>query len=639
MKRILPLLLALLTFAAGSERSPYFEIQGEKSVDSFPLKSSHSAVTITGPIAQVELTQIYLNEGDAPIDATYLFPTSTGAAVHGMTMKIGERVIVAEIQEKTKARETFEKARKEKKSASLLTQKRPNLFTMEVARILPGDELTLTLHYSEIISPTSGTYEFLIPGAVGPRYREGAATPESVSNPFLDEGDKTLTRFSVDLAMNSPLPIQSLACPTHDKAEISFSSKTDATLKLPPTHPDRDFIIRYQLNGQKIQAGLLTHKGDDENAFLLQLEPPSQTSASDIPGRDFIFVIDVSGSMNGFPLNLAKNLFKDLARNLRSDDTFNMLLFAGSNQVLSPTSLPATAANTSRAIQFLDSADGNGGTRLLGALGEALAMPHDRDRSRSLVLISDGFIDAEAEVFDLIRDKANGTNIFPLGVGSSVNRHLLEGLSHFAGRDHFIVTHSTECDEAVKRFRSIIATPVLTNIQIKGEGVTLSDLLPARQPDLFAGQPLSLVGKWQGESGSVTVTGTTGGGEKLSQTFEISRDATNTSLPVLWARTKVRELADFASLTNRDSEKKEVTELGLKYHLLTPFTSFVAVAPEIRPDQGDAIAITQAKPLPQGVSQGAKTSSSSSSGSVPEPSSSMLLLLVGALTMTLRIRN
>ena len=185
MKRILPLLFALLTFAAGSERSPYFEIRGEKNVDSFPLKSSHSAVTITGPMARVELTQTYLNEGEATIDATYLFPSSTGAAVHGMTMKIGERTIVAEIQEKAQARETFEQAKRENKSASLLTQKRPNVFAMEVAQILPGDMLTLTLSYSEIITPNAGTYEFIIPSALGPRFQEGAATSANVTNPFL----------------------------------------------------------------------------------------------------------------------------------------------------------------------------------------------------------------------------------------------------------------------------------------------------------------------------------------------------------------------------------------------------------------------------------------------------------------------
>ncbi|MEN8774514.1 MAG: VIT and VWA domain-containing protein [Akkermansiaceae bacterium] len=638
MKRALPLLALLISLAFGSEKSPYFEIHGDHDIDCFPLKSSHSQVTITGPIAQVVLTQTYTNDGDKPIDATYLFPSSSGAAVHGMTMKIGDRTIKAEIQEKQKARETFEKAKKEKKSASLLTQKRPNIFSMEVATILPGDELTLTLNYSEILKPNSGDYEFLIPTAIGPRYREGASSPNTVDNPFLSEGQKTITRFSVNVNLTSPLPIQNLACPSHEQATITFTSKTSASLELKAAEPDRDFIVQYQLAGKKILSGLLTHKGSEENTFLLQLEPPREIKPQDIPERDFIFVIDVSGSMKGFPLNLAKDLFTGLAEELRPEDRFNMLLFAGANKVLSGKSLKATKANIDRAINFLNSTDGTGGTRLLNALEEALELPHDHDRSRSLVLISDGYIDAETEVFDLIKNKATGTNIFPLGVGSSVNRHLLEGLSHFAGRDHFIVTHSTECDAAVTRFTNIISTPVLTNIQITSQDATLSDLLPARQPDLFFGQPLSLVGKWQG-SGTITITGTAGNGEKITQNFKIPESFDQPSLPTLWARTKVKELSDFAQLTGRDSEKKEVTELGLKYQLLTPFTSFVAIAEEVRKTTNKSIAVTQAKPMPQGVSNSAKTPSSGSSGSVPEPSSGLLILLVGALTLSLRIRS
>ena len=638
MKRALPLLALLISLAFGSEKSPYFEIHGDHDIDCFPLKSSHSQVTITGPIAQVVLTQTYTNDGDKPIDATYLFPSSSGAAVHGMTMKIGDRTIKAEIQEKQKARETFEKAKKEKKSASLLTQKRPNVFSMEVATILPGDELTLTLNYSEILKPNSGDYEFLIPTAIGPRYREGASSPNTVDNPFLSEGQKTITRFSVNVNLTSPLPIQNLACPSHEQATITFTSKTSASLELKAAEPDRDFIVQYQLAGKKILSGLLTHKGSEENTFLLQLEPPREIKPQDIPERDFIFVIDVSGSMKGFPLNLAKDLFTGLAEELRPEDRFNMLLFAGANKVLSGKSLKATKANIDRAINFLNSTDGTGGTRLLNALEEALELPHDHDRSRSLVLISDGYIDAETEVFDLIKNKATGTNIFPLGVGSSVNRHLLEGLSHFAGRDHFIVTHSTECDAAVTRFTNIISTPVLTNIQITSQDATLSDLLPARQPDLFFGQPLSLVGKWQG-SGTITITGTAGNGEKITQNFKIPESFDQPSLPTLWARTKVKELSDFAQLTGRDSEKKEVTELGLKYQLLTPFTSFVAIAEEVRKTKNKSIAVTQAKPMPQGVSNSAKTPSSGSSGSVPEPSSGLLILLVGALTLSLRIRS
>ncbi|MDC0568866.1 PEP-CTERM sorting domain-containing protein, partial [Akkermansiaceae bacterium] len=298
----------------------------------------------------------------------------------------------------------------------------------------------------------------------------------------------------------------------------------------------------------------------------------------------------------------------------------------------------ATDANVDRAINFLNSSDGTGGTRLLNALEEALELPHDHDHSRSLILISDGYIEAETEVFDLIKNKARGTNIFPLGVGSSVNRHLLEGLSHFTGRDHFIVTHSSESDTAVTRFKNIISTPVLTNIQITSEGVALSDLLPACQPDLFYGQTLSLVGKWQG-SGTIFMTGTTGNGERITQRFEIQNSSIHPSLPTLWARTKVKELSDFAQITDRDTEKKQVTEIGLKYQLLTPFTSFVAITEEIRETEGKSMLVKQAKPLPLGVSNSAKVKGNGSPNDIPEPSSGLLILLVVALTLSLRIRN
>ena len=638
MKRGILLFIFLISIAVGSENSPYFEIAGDHEIDCFPLKSSHSEVTITGSIAEITLTQIYTNEGNKTIDATYLFPASSGAAVHGMLMKIGNRTIRAEIQEKTKARQTFEEAKKQKKSASLLTQKRPNLFSMEMATILPGDQLTLTLEYSEILKPNSGDYEFVIPTAIGPRYRERGTPPDSIENHFLNEGKQTPTRFSVNVNLSSPLPIQRLACPSHEQSTITFTSKTTASVNLNEAEPDRDFMIRYQLSGPRILSGLLSHKGSEENTFLIQLEPPREIKPQDIPERDFIFVIDVSGSMKGFPLNLAKDLFRELAEELRPEDRFNMLLFAGANKVLSGKSLQATKANIERAIDFLNSSDGTGGTRLLNALEEALELPHNQDHSRSLILISDGYIKAETKVFDLIKNKGSGTNIFPLGVGSSVNRHLLEGLSHFSGRDHFIVTHSSESDTAVTRFKNIISTPVLTNIQITSETVTLSDLLPARQPDLFYGQTLSLVGKWQG-SGTIYMTGTTGNGEKLTQSFEIQKSSSHPSLPTLWARTKVKELSDFAQLTNRGTEKKQVTELGLKHHLLTPFTSFVAVTEEIRETEGKSILVKQAKPLPLGVSNSAKVEGSGSSNNIPEPSSGLLILLVGALTLSLRIRS
>jgi Ca-activated chloride channel family protein len=641
MKTILPTTLALafatgfLSAADNEPLSPYFEIHGENRTDVFPLKETHAEVGISGTIAQVTLTQTYTNDGEVPIDATYIFPASTGAAVNGMTMTIGERVLTAKIDRKEEARKTFEKAKSENKSASLLSQERPNVFQMEVARIMPGDEVKLTLRYSELLVPTEGVYEFVIPTAIGPRYTGGGKAEDFTKNPYLGKGSKTVATFSVDLALGTPLPLQSLACPSHDVA-IDFQDKDRATLRLAPAAPDRDFIVRYRLAQEKIASGLLLHEGEGENFFVLQVEPPAEVLERDIPNRDYVFLIDVSGSMGGFPINLAKKLFRDLIGSLRPTDTFNVVLFAGASEVLSPEPLAATEANLEKAISLLSRQGAGGGTELGTGLRTALALPTDKDISRSLVLITDGFINAEPEVFELIRNGANGTNVFPLGVGSSVNRHLIEGLAHVAGNDSFVVTHSGETKDAVERFRAAISSPVLTGITVTSDGFKTAELQPRKLPDLFANRPLTLIGKWEGRPhGTVTLSGVTGEGKTYEKTFAVSEaagDMANPSLPTLWARETVRSLADYAELTGKPEIIEEVTEIGLKYELLTPYTSFVAVDELPRETADASVPVVQPMPLPSGVGNGAI------GGSVPEPDTFILIALVLIATSLLRIR-
>ncbi|MFK7851275.1 MAG: VIT domain-containing protein [Akkermansiaceae bacterium] len=643
MKTILSATLAFAfamgnLFAADTSNeplSPYFKIHGDQKTDVFPLKETHAEVEVSGILAQVTLTQTYTNDGETPIDATYIFPASTGAAVNGMTMTIGNRTLTAKIDRKEEARKTFEKAKRENKSASLLSQQRPNLFQMEVARIMPGDEVKIALRYSELLVPTEGVYEFVIPTAIGPRYTSGEAAETFTKNPFLGEGTETVATFSVNLTLGTPLPLRALACPSHE-ADIDFIDKSRATLKLTPTAPDRDFIVRYRLAQEKIASGLMLHDGQDENFFVLQVEPPEEISEQDIPTRDYVFLIDVSGSMNGFPINLTKKLFRDLIENLRPTDTFNVVLFAGGSEVLSPKPLAATEQNLNKAISLLSRHDGGGGTELVSGLRRALALPTDKDISRSLVLITDGFISAESNVFELIRNGAKGTNVFPLGVGSSVNRHLIEGLAHIAGNDSFVVTHSGETKNAVERFRAAISSPVLTGITVTSEGFETSDLQPRKLPDLFANRPLSLIGKWSGRpEGTVTISGITGEGKTYQQTFEVSEAAgemQNPSLPTLWARESVRRLADYAELTGKPEIIEQVTEIGLKYELLTPYTSFVAVDDMPRDTTEKAVPVAQALPLPSGVGNSAV------GGSVPEPNTLVLIALTLICTTLMRFR-
>jgi Ca-activated chloride channel family protein len=361
---------------AAQTLSPYFFVKSDDpSVDQLPLKSTSADVKVVGVIADVVVTQVYKNEGKKPLEAIYIFPASTRAAVYGMKMAIGKRTIVAKIQESKEARRQYEQAKQQGKSASLLEQKRPNVFQMNVANILPGDVIQVELKYTESLVPTDGIYEFVYPTVVGPRYSNQSAetAPPSqmwVENPYLHQGESPTYTFDITANLAAGLPIQNVTCTSH-QVDILYEGPSRATIKLDPKEKsagNRDFILKYQLAGGKVQSGLLLFEGEKEKFFLLMLQPPKRVNVNQIPPREYIFIVDVSGSMYGFPLDISKKLLKDLIGNLRPIDRFNVLLFAGGSSLMSEHSLPATSDNIAHAITLIDRQRGGGRTELLPAL-------------------------------------------------------------------------------------------------------------------------------------------------------------------------------------------------------------------------------------------------------------------------------
>ena len=265
--------------------------------------------------------------------------------------------------------------------------------------------------------------------------------------------------------------------------------------------------------GEEIAAGLLLYRGPDENFFLLVAEPPQVVAPNEVPPREYIFVLDVSGSMNGFPLNTAKTLMADLAAGLRPSDTFNIVVFADGSETFAPASVRATPANVARALQFVGRKNGGGGTELRAALERAVTLPRQGDVARSIVLVTDGYIEAESDVFDYIRTHLDDTSVFAFGIGSSVNRHLIEGVARAGLGEPFIVTEPGEAAEAAARLRRYIESPVLTGIDVRFTGFDAYDVEPGTVGDLFASRPVVVFGKWRGEAtGSVEISGTTGRG-------------------------------------------------------------------------------------------------------------------------------
>ncbi len=594
--------------------SPYFFVQSDDpSTDRLPLKETRANVNIAGVIADVTITQTYKNEGQNVLEAIYVFPASTRAAVYSMTMTIGEREIVAIIQEKQKARESYEQAREEGKSASLLEQMRPNVFQMNVANILPGDVIKVEMKYTELLIPESGLYEFIYPTVVGPRYSntlaENAAPEEGwIANPYTREGEDPFYTFDISIGITAGLPIQDVRSPSHDMT-INFETRSTAILTLSPEEKsggNKDCIVQYRLTGNKIESGLLLYEGVEENFFLAMIQPPKIVKKELIPPREYVFIVDVSGSMYGFPLNISKTLMRDLLANLRPTDRFNILLFAGGSELFAEQSLPATRENVSRAIQFIDNQRGGGGTELLPALKRALSLTGTEDYSRSFVIATDGYVSVEKEAFDLIRENLGRANFFTFGIGSSVNRYLLEGMAHVGTGEAFIITKENEAAGKAEKFRTYIQTPVLTNIKLRFEDFEVFDVEPLTVPDVLAEKPVIVYGKWKGKpKGKINLTGDSGEGE-----YKVSLDVgstapvkSNIGLKYLWARETIRLLDDYTSLGRSTEEHvRKITDLGLKYNLLTNYTSFIAIDSEIRNEGGNVTTVKQPLPLPEGVS-------------------------------------
>jgi Ca-activated chloride channel family protein len=583
--------------------SPYFLVQGDSDVESFPLLETKADVNIAGVIAEIELTQVYKNDGKKTIEAVYVFPLGTKSAIHAMRMKIGERIIDADIEETEKAKQIYEDAKDQGKVASLLEQKRPNVFQMKVANIMPGDEVKVIVKYTEMLVPEKGVYEYVFPTVVGPRFTGEQKDKEDwTATPYLHEKEKPPYKFDIKVNLKTGIPISKVVVPTHNVDIVKEYNKATITLSKKEKYGgNRDFILQYSLKGNKIQTGLLLYPGEEENFFLLMLEPPDRVNINMVPPREYLFVVDVSGSMHGFPLDVSKALIKKIVEGLREKDYFNILFFAGGSATLSPEPLAATKENKKKAIEMVMSQSGGGGTRLLDALNRISTLPKKEGLSRIIVAATDGYISVEKEAFDHIRENLGENNFFAFGIGSSVNRYLIEGMARAGKGEPFIVINQSEAEKKADKFLNYIQNPLLTDIKSSFKGFDAYDIEPIGIPDLFAERPLVLFGKYKKADGNIIVTGKTANGnyKKEINVKPSMEDRDNSAIKYLWAREKIAELDDYGKVGA--DVKDDVTKLGLKYHLMTQYTSFVAVDKIIR-ETGEVVTVKQPLPLPQGVS-------------------------------------
>ncbi len=633
-----------------------------------PLKHTDVDAEISGFLARVTVTQEFVNPSSDKVEAIYVFPLPQDAAVDDMTMEVGGRTIRGLIKRREEAQQIYQNARNAGHTAALLDQERPNIFTQSVANIPPGGNVKVKITYVEVLKYEAGVYEFVYPMVVGPRYIPGQITGKQAggwshdTNQVPDasritpvtagvhrgvRGSRAGHDISLEVRLDAGVDIREMKSLLHE-VDVQHRSSRSATVRLRNAGeiPNRDFVLKYDVAGSRIADALLTHSwgreraglhaetpgGGDTNAtrgfFSFILQPPDRVRDEDASARELIFVLDTSGSMSGFPLETAKKTMKRAIENMRPGDTFNFITFAGDTHVLFPQPVAPTAANIRQALSFMSGQRGGGGTEMMKAIRTALgdrfttsASPECpanadclyRERPiqnavRIVCFMTDGYVGNDMAIIDEVQ-KHPEARVFSFGIGTSVNRFLLDKMAEAGRGEAEFVTGPDEAEKAADRFYERVHTPVLTDISIDWNGLPVTDVLPARAPDLFSAKPLVLTGRYTyPASGTIKLRGKRAGKpfERQIKVTLPGDESSNRSLAQLWARTKIHDLMsqDWNGMQNgsmKSALQSAITQLGLDYRLMTQFTSFVAVEEQTVVEGGRTRTIQVPVEMPQGV--------------------------------------
>lgn len=580
-------------------------VKGQR-VGECPLKHTSVKAEVSGFLSRVTVTQEFQNPFTEKIEAVYTFPLPESAAVDDLTMLVGNRTIKGKILRKDEAQAAYANAKQMGQVVSLLDQERPNIFTQSVANIMPGQQISITISYVETLKYEDGSYEWVFPMVVGPRYIPGGATPDTPTvpdaariNPPPARDNRGGHDISLALNLDAGVSIEALKSETHEtEVERLDDRRAIVRLKDKSVIPNKDFVLKYQVAGNGIEDALIAHRASRGGFFTLILQPPRRVSAEDVKPKELVFVLDTSGSMNGFPLEKAKETMKMALGNLYPHDTFNVITFSGDTNILFSEPVPATEQNLQKAWKFLESRKSDGGTEMMKAIKAALEPSDSQHHLRIACFMTDGQVGDDFSIIAEVKKHVNA-RVFAMGFGYGPNRFLLEKMAEHGRGEVDYVSETGDTSAAARRFHERVRNPLLTDIGVDWSGLTITDVYPKRIPDLFGAKPVILSGRYAaGGKGTIKLKGIMGGQDFVREINVALPDTepAHDVLATLWARRRIDDLMaqDMEGLQNAkmsESPREQITKLGLSFKLMTQFTSFVAIDDAILTPGGEPVRV------------------------------------------------
>jgi Ca-activated chloride channel homolog len=615
--------------------------------------SNQVEIRVTGLIARAHVVQEFENFSDVPVSAVYVFPLPETAAVDGLTLRVGERTIVADIRERNQALASFGRAKNQGKQASLVEQQRPNLFSTRIANIRPHEIVEVELSYQQEVHYDAGTFSIDFPSTLTPRYVPEPAVGDAGSAhhvhgavPAIAEPERITPAVTVDgdgptlhvtVALDAGFPLQRVTSPSHELVVTTRAAKTgsvDIRLKEEVVLADRDFRLEWQPVRTSVPASAsFEEQFDGQRYALLMLLPPEPSAdASDRMPRETTFIIDTSGSMSGTSIEQARAALESGLRALRPSDRFNVIAFDSTPRQLFDATALATPDNLKRALSWLRQLRADGGTEMIPALALALRQPGPPEHVSQVVFVTDGSVGNEPDVFCFIQSHLTSQRLFTVGIGSAPNQYFMRSAAHF-GRGTFTnVASASEVAQRMGELWSKLDAPLLTQLELVWQGSNRVESWPARVPDLYRGEPLMVLAKLDPGTSGVQMKGRRRALDFLGELPLVAaagprgKPAAERGIHRLWARRKIEALMDgMIEGRSEDDVRPEVTALALEHHLLSKYTSLVAVD-KTRSVSQPGLEVPVANELPAGNSM---------FGNMPQTATpGPTCLLVGALSLS-----
>lgn len=590
------------------------------------LLSTDVQLKVTAMTGRVRLRQKFSNPSKQWVNARYIFPMPETAAVHAMTLKVGERVIQGEVQEKREAKKNYEKAKQSGRQASLVESERRNLFTLSVANIAPGQVVEVELVYLQAVDYRQGEFSLRLPTTLTPRYIPGNSliddadlntqlshdsygwgqdtdevpdasriTPVQVS----DASDSHTIQFaaSLDIGLN----LQSITSPSHEVVWQRDSDLYQVKFRHKNEKMDRDIVLRWlPLPLEQPHSAFFTEEIDGQNYATIMLMPPTVSGTRVLP-REVIFVIDTSGSMQGASMPQARQSLQLALERLHTQDTFNIIDFDSSAHQLFSESKRVNQRNLEIAREFVHDLVANGGTNMAAALDLALVKGDSERRLRQIVFITDGSVGNEAALFAKIANRLGSSRLFTVGIGAAPNSFFMRKAAQFGRGTFTYVDTGSSIEKRMSELFSQLEKPSLRDVRIDWTESSDVDQLPKNIPDLYFGEPLLITAQLNTGTTKARISGQLAG-QQWQRTLSTGSSIRDSGLASLWARKKIDELLDsMVTGSDESSIKPEVIKLALKHDLLTRYTSFVAVdKTPVRPEKEEAIDNLTPNLMPKG---------------------------------------